>query len=53
MLKTFIGAAIGGLIGFAAGYLMHCTSGACPLASNPLLMTFLGAILGAMASRPR
>ena len=53
MLRILFGAAIGGLLGFSAGYFMRCASGACPLAANPLLMAFLGSILGAMAARPR
>jgi len=37
---------VGGLIGFAFYYFIGCRSGSCPLASNPYLSTFWGALLG-------
>ena len=47
-MKIVIGAAIGGVIGFGLGYLGKCTSGACPLMSNPAVSTVLGALIGAL-----
>lgn len=49
-MKIFLGALIGGVIGFAIGYLGKCSSGACPLTSNPVVSTVLGALIGALAT---
>jgi len=45
-MKALIGILIGGVIGFAVGYFGKCSSGTCPLMSNPLLSTLIGALLG-------
>ena len=50
-MKIVIGAAIGGIIGFGIGYLGKCTSGLCPLTSNPIISTILFATMGAMIGR--
>ena len=47
-MKIVLGALIGGAIGFAIGYFGKCYSGTCPLKSNPIISTIIGAILGAM-----
>ena len=47
-MKVFLGVAIGGAIGFAVGYFGRCTSGACPLTSNPVISALIGALLGGM-----
>ena len=47
-MKVALGIVIGGLIGFGIGYFGKCTSGACPLTSNPIVSTIIGALLGAM-----
>jgi hypothetical protein len=48
MLRILFGAAIGGLIGFAVGYLGRCASGTCPLTGNPIISTIVGALLGGL-----
>ena len=52
MLRTILGAAIGaaagGAIGFGLGYLGRCTTGACPLTSNPWVATILFGLMGLM-----
>lgn len=40
------GILIGGASGFAYYYFVGCATGACPLKSNPYLMTAYGALLG-------
>ena len=47
-MKIVLGALIGGAIGFAVGYFGNCSSGACPLTSNPIISTILGIVVGIM-----
>jgi len=47
-MKMVLGVIIGGVIGFTIGYLGKCTSGACPLTSNPLITAIIFALFGAM-----
>jgi hypothetical protein len=47
-MKIILGLAVGGAIGFAIGYFGRCASGACPLTSNPVVSTIIGALLGLM-----
>ena len=48
MIKILIGIVIGGGLGFVIGYFGKCASGTCPLTSNPVTSTLLGALIGAM-----
>jgi hypothetical protein len=53
VLRYIIGGVAGGAIGFAIGYFGKCTSGACPLTSNPVTSTIIGAAIGIMlAAKP-
>ena len=45
-MKIVLGALIGAAIGFTVGYFGKCASGACPLTSNPILSTIIGALIG-------
>jgi len=45
-VKIFLGAVIGGIIGFGVGYFGKCVSGACPLIGNPLISTVIGILIG-------
>lgn len=47
-MKILIGVLIGAVAGFAAGYFGKCTSGTCPLTSNPIISTIIGALFGAL-----
>ncbi|MDD5174608.1 MAG: DUF6132 family protein [Candidatus Omnitrophota bacterium] len=47
-MKMILGIVIGGVIGFGIGYFGKCASGACPLTSNPIISTIIGAMIGAM-----
>lgn len=49
-MRIFLGVVIGGAIGFGVGYFGRCISGACPLTSNPVTSTIIGALIGAMIS---
>ncbi|MBF0252538.1 MAG: hypothetical protein HQL29_01860 [Candidatus Omnitrophica bacterium] len=53
MIKTMLGIIIGGGIGFAIGYYGKCVSGTCPMTSNPVISTILGALIGAMLTMTR
>lgn len=52
-MKMMLGIVIGAAIGFGIGYLGKCTSGACPLTSNPIISTIIGAVIGAMIAAAR
>ncbi|MDD5135975.1 MAG: DUF6132 family protein [Candidatus Omnitrophica bacterium] len=45
-MKMVLGALAGGIIGFGIGYLGKCTSGMCPLTSNPIISTMIGVVIG-------
>jgi len=47
-MKIIIGGIIGAVIGFAIGYFGKCVSGACPLTSNPIVSSIIGALIGIM-----
>ncbi|HNX69652.1 MAG TPA: DUF6132 family protein [Candidatus Omnitrophota bacterium] len=47
-MRVVLGAAIGAVIGFGVGYFGKCSSGMCPLTSNPWISTFVGALFGFM-----
>ena len=49
-MKVILGVVIGGAIGFGIGYFGKCSSGACPLTSNPIISTIVGAIIGFMVT---
>ncbi|NJK95602.1 MAG: hypothetical protein HC905_12475 [Bacteroidales bacterium] len=44
--KPFIATTAGALAGFLYYYYIGCTSGTCPITSNPYISTFWGALLG-------
>jgi thioredoxin 1 len=47
-LRLVIGAVVGGLLGFGVYRFIGCSSGTCPITSNPWSSTILGIIIGAM-----
>jgi len=48
IVKLLIGAAVGGGLGFAYYKFVGCSSGACPLTSNPIISTIYGSVVGAL-----
>jgi hypothetical protein len=48
ILRSIIGAVVGGGLGFAYYKFVGCSSGACPLTSNPIISTIYGSVVGAL-----
>lgn len=48
MIKLLIAIIIGGVLGFAYYKIVGCSSGACPITSNPWISTVYGAVAGAV-----
>lgn len=48
LLKIILGAGLGGGLGFAYYKFIGCSSGTCPLTSNPIISTIYGAVLGVL-----
>ena len=47
-LRLIIGAIVGGGLGLAYYKFVGCSSGTCPLTSNPIISTLYGAVVGAL-----
>jgi hypothetical protein len=48
-LRRTLVIAAGAIGGFAYYYFIGCTSGACPITSNPYISTSYGALIGGLA----
>ncbi len=48
--KVILGVVVGAVIGFGYYKLVGCSTGACPLTSNPYTTTLYGALMGALMS---
>lgn len=51
MVRLVIGAIVGGMLGYGVYHFIGCSSGACPITSNPWISTIFGVIIGALLSR--
>jgi hypothetical protein len=49
-LKQIAWVAGGGIVGFAWYYSVGCSTGTCPISSNPYISTGYGALIGALIS---
>ena len=50
ILRIIIGAAIGGSLGFAFYKFVGCSTGTCPLTSNPFAATLYGSVVGVLVA---
>ena len=50
ILRVIIGLIAGGSLGFAFYKLVGCSSGTCPLTSNPFTSTLYGSVVGALVA---
>jgi hypothetical protein len=48
ILRILIGIIAGGGLGFGWHKLVGCSTGTCPLTSNPVISTIFGAVFGAL-----
>jgi hypothetical protein len=48
MIKLIAGVVIGAAIGFAYYKLVGCSTGTCPITSNPYISIIWGAVVGAL-----
>ena len=48
LMRYIIGALIGGIVGFGYYKLVGCSTGTCPLTSNPWSSTIYGMVMGTM-----
>jgi hypothetical protein len=50
ILRIVIGVVVGGGLGFAYYKLVGCSTGTCPLTSNPIISTVYGSIVGVLVA---
>ena len=48
MVSIIVGGAIGGILGFLYYRFVGCSTGSCPLTSNPYTSTLYGIVIGAL-----
>jgi len=48
LVRIIIGVVAGGALGFAYYKFVGCSTGTCPLTSNPWISSIYGAVLGAL-----
>jgi len=46
--RLVIGVVVGGLLGYGAYRFIGCSSGACPMTSNPWVSTIVGMVIGGL-----
>lgn len=53
MLRMIVGALVGGVLGYGVYRFIGCSTGACPITSNPWVSTIFGVVIGALFSGVR
>jgi hypothetical protein len=51
IVRLIIGIIGGGILGYGVYHFIGCSSGTCPLTSNPWVSTIIGVVFGALLSR--
>ena len=50
MIRILIGVAVGGALGFGLYRFVGCSSGSCPITSNPWISVLYGGLMGALVA---
>jgi len=50
ILRIIIGSVVGGGLGFAYYKFVGCSTGTCPLTSNPIISSLYGMLVGALVA---
>jgi hypothetical protein len=50
IIRGILGILIGGILGFAYYKFIGCSSGTCPITSNPISSIIYGAVMGSLLS---
>ena len=50
IIRPVIGVVVGGLLGYALYRFVGCSSGTCPITSNPWISTIFGMVVGGLSS---
>ena len=48
--RLVVGVVVGGLLGYGVYRFIGCSSGTCPITSNPWVSTILGMVIGGLSS---
>ncbi|AZQ60755.1 hypothetical protein EI427_00575 [Flammeovirga pectinis] len=51
--RTFIGLLIGSILGYMYYFYIGCTSGTCPITSNPIISVLYGGLIGSVFSHKK
>ena len=51
--RIMIGVVVGGLLGYGVYRFIGCSTGVCPITSNPWISTLFGMIIGGLAALGR
>jgi hypothetical protein len=50
IVRVVLGVIVGGLLGYGLYRFVGCSSGACPITSNPWVSTVVGMVVGGLAA---
>jgi hypothetical protein len=53
LIRVILGVVIGGVLGYGVYRFIGCSSGACPITSNPWISMFFGMAIGGLTASSR